>query len=87
MYRIVPIFSLSITFWIYTNKQMFDNKIEVINSLNQIRKSFHTINTLVWSELDWWQQKIVYALIAYVIILFSFDTYLTYKKHSKKNEV
>lgn len=77
MYRVVPIFALAISFWIYTNKQMFDNDIEAINSPNQIRKSFHLITNLDFSDLDWWQQKLIYALVAYIVILILTDAYIS----------
>jgi len=48
---LVPIWSLMLTFWIYTNQQMFDNKIDTLKFQSGIVKSHHFIGDLVWSEL------------------------------------
>lgn len=86
-YRWCPIFSLGITFWIYTNKQMFDNVIEPVNSPLQIRKSQHLITNIDFSKLEYWQIKILYALGFYIGFFALTEFYLKWEKSKRKNEV
>jgi len=86
-YRWCPIFSLGITFWIYTNEQMFNNKIEPINSPQAVRKSFHLITNLNFGELQYFQKKILMVLAAYIGLFVLVEMYLRYEKRQRKNEV
>lgn len=79
--------SLAITFWIYTNRQMFDNVIFDINSPRQIRVSNHLITNIKWSELDYWQHRILFALAVYIMILIFMDARYYQSKIVEKNEV
>lgn len=49
---LVPLFHLPLTLWLYTNKQMFDNKIEAIQDLGQVQLSFHYLQDLKWDNLN-----------------------------------
>ena len=49
---VAPIVSLSILFWQYTNKQMFDNRIDKIQVDNEARLSHHHISELEWQSLN-----------------------------------
>lgn len=86
-YRWCPIFSLALTFWIYSNKQMFDTVIEPINAPKSIRKSFHLITNLDFDKLEYWQKKPLYMLAFYITLFAVVEAYLAYEKSKRKNEV
>ena len=48
---ICPVISLMLTFWLYTNKQMFGNKIDIIQTQDDILLSHHLITELKWKEM------------------------------------
>jgi hypothetical protein len=48
----VPLISLPMTYWLYTNKQMFDNKIDPIKTLNETVRSHHLIGEVRWKTMS-----------------------------------
>lgn len=48
----IPIFSLMLSFWMYTNVQMFSNTIDEVDSQSQITYSHHMLTTMKWKNLN-----------------------------------
>lgn len=66
---------------------MFGNVIDPVNSPKMIRNSHHLISNIEFSKLDYWQLKIIYALVVYIAILIAWEVYGNYEKSLRKNEV
>ena len=47
-----PIASLILTFWLYTNKQMFDNIIDKIKTHDEVRLSHHFLSTINFDQSE-----------------------------------
>lgn len=65
---IIPIFALSILFWQYTNRQMFENKIDNLKYDSDIRLSHHKVENVRWKDLHSAQR----ALLSAVILMLTF---------------
>jgi hypothetical protein len=61
--------SLLVTFWIYTNKQMFSNVIDPVDSQDQITYSHHLITNFKWKDLQIHQKEILIAIIIFSVLL------------------
>lgn len=48
----VPLATLSILFWQYTNRQMFDNVIDPITFENEVRHAHHKVRDIEWGKLN-----------------------------------
>lgn len=47
----IPLVQLGIVFWLYTNNQMFENRIDPIQVDNEVRRSHHTLLEIQWEKL------------------------------------
>ena len=47
----MPILSLMVTFWLYTNKQMFGNSIDPLQTQDEVTLSHHSVFEISWSKL------------------------------------
>lgn len=47
-----PLLSLFLTFWLYTNKQMFDNVIDQIKTHDEVRLSHHFFSTINFDQSE-----------------------------------
>lgn len=65
---VIPMFSLCVLFWQYTNRQMFENEIDKIQVENEVRLSHHNISDLSWEELNAAQRW----LLLTIFLMFSF---------------
>lgn len=64
-----PILSLCLTFWFYTNKQMFGNKIDVIDTDSQIVMSHHFVEAISLNSYGLNLFDILVLLLAIVILI------------------
>lgn len=64
----IPLVTLIMLFWCYTNNQMFDNIITPINFEDEVRLSHHKFQSINWDSLSPAQSALGIAIIA----LFSF---------------
>ena len=72
-------FGLCMLFWQYTNKQMFDNKIDPIEYEDEARLSHHFVSDIQWSKLTD-AQKALLITIALLLVFHSIQyTHQLYK--------
>ena len=76
----LPLFTLPFIFWLYTNQQMFSNKIDPIQSMGEIELSNHFLyDILDWSKLNPSMKSLMISFL--FLILFSVAN-LLFKKIS-----
>ena len=78
---LAPLISLFFTFWVYTNKQMFDNKIDTITSHNEIVLSHHLLSNINLSKLP--TSSLALLMMVMFFILFWIGYYLFHKFNKK----
>ena len=66
---IAPLFSLLVSFWLYTNKQMFDNKIDKISSQNELELSHHLFSDFKWKTFPKSHKILICAILLIFIHL------------------
>jgi hypothetical protein len=78
-----PIPSLMFTFWLYGNKQMFDNKIDKVKTQGELTLSHHTFNGasgFKFSQLNQSEKALLYTIGMVIMYLIIEKVYLYYKK-------
>lgn len=79
-----PISSLFLTFWLHTNKQMFDNKIDPVKSQGELTLSHHLVSAIRWSQLNPSDRALIYAVglvSLYLAVEYLHGVYLKFKDH------
>ena len=78
-----PIPSLMFTFWLYGNKQMFDNKIDVIKTQGELTLSHHTFQEMHNSkhDINSSESALIYTMILIAIYLLLDKLYYIYHKY------
>lgn len=78
---------LCMLFWQYTNKQMFDNKIDPIEYDDEPRLSHHFISEIQWSKLSLAQQFLVITILVMIVfhtLQYTFEFYLMLNNPNQK---
>lgn len=64
----IPLVTLCLMFWQYTNMQMFDNVIGPIEFQDEVRLSYHHMSNIKWNKLNTAQQCLAVTIVG----IFSF---------------
>lgn len=79
-----PIISLTFTFWLYNNQQMFGNQIDPIKNQNDLILSHHTFSSLKWARFNSNEKLIIYSIFVFGIYLTTDNFYQTFLKRKEK---
>lgn len=52
VFSYAPVCAAAILCWQYTNMQMFDNKIDSVDTNNELRRSHHFLSSIKWQHLE-----------------------------------
>ena len=67
--QLCPVFTLALTLWFYTNKQMFGNTIDNVQTMDEIIMSHHLLYQVRWKQFTQPQKELAYALIILLVLI------------------
>jgi hypothetical protein len=70
-----PLIAMAVTFWLYTNKQMFGNTVDPIETQNEITLSHHLVGDVKWKNLNEVQKQALIAMAAFGLVTVFYKLY------------
>ena len=82
--KYVPPITLTMLFWQFTNKQMFDNLVDPIENIDEVKLSHHLPWKVEWDSLETFQKALLITVCLLIFNIIVVDTIEYIQEQQKK---